>query len=185
MSKIYLPPAAGISLSRRRFVQGLAAGGRPGPGYEPASWPPMAEARMGPQILSGSDFDLSFGPTPVNFTGAERLATAINGSLPAPILRWREGDTVTLRVTNRLPRDSSIHWHGIILPERMDGVPGISFGFTASPRARPSPIGSRSARAAPTGTTAIPGSRSRPACTAPSSSIRGSRNPSPPTATTW
>uniref|UniRef100_A0A0S6Z102 Copper resistance protein CopA n=1 Tax=Mizugakiibacter sediminis TaxID=1475481 RepID=A0A0S6Z102_9GAMM len=51
----------------------------------------------------------------------------INGQLPAPLLRWREGDTVTLRVRNTLPTTSSIHWHGIILPADMDGVPGISF----------------------------------------------------------
>src|SRR5690606_36992915 len=54
-------------------------------------------------------------------------ATLVNGSLPAPVLRWREGERVTLRVTNRLPYDSSIHWHGIILPFQMDGVPGLSF----------------------------------------------------------
>jgi CopA family copper-resistance protein len=55
------------------------------------------------------------------------LATTINGSIPGPTLRWRLGDTVTLRVTNRLKVDSSIHWHGILLPYEMDGVPGISF----------------------------------------------------------
>src|SRR3546814_12943398 len=51
----------------------------------------------------------------------------LNGSLPAPTLRWREGDTVTIRVKNRLNETTSIHWHGIILPFQMDGVPGISF----------------------------------------------------------
>ena len=51
----------------------------------------------------------------------------INGSLPGPLLRWREGETVTLRVKNRLEQDTSIHWHGIILPANMDGVPGLSF----------------------------------------------------------
>ena len=52
----------------------------------------------------------------------------VNGSLPAPILRWRQGDTVTLRVANRLPDAmTSLHWHGIILPANMDGVPGLSF----------------------------------------------------------
>lgn len=77
--------------------------------------------------MSGTQFDLSIGYKPVNFTGRERQATAINGSVPAPILRWREGDRVTLRVTNHLAHDSSIHWHGIILPTGMDGVPGLSF----------------------------------------------------------
>jgi CopA family copper-resistance protein len=56
-----------------------------------------------------------------------RMATTINGSIPAPVLRWREGDTVTLRVTNRMRESTSVHWHGILLPFEMDGVPGISF----------------------------------------------------------
>ncbi len=80
-------------------------------------------------VLRGTDFDLDIAPTAVNFTGVPRVATLVNGSLPAPILRWREGDTVTLRVTNRLPETTSIHWHGIILPSAMDGVPGIADGF--------------------------------------------------------
>ncbi|MBN4075730.1 copper resistance system multicopper oxidase, partial [Gammaproteobacteria bacterium AH-315-E17] len=71
--------------------------------------------------------DLNIGYKPVNFTGQESIATAINGSIPAPILRWREGDEILLRVTNNLAEDSSLHWHGIILPANMDGVPGISF----------------------------------------------------------
>ena len=111
---------------RRRFVQGLAAGGiaaalglRPGAGH--------AAPRPVP-VLSGSTFDLAIGRSAVDFTGRTRLATTVNGSLPAPILRFREGDTVTLRVANRL-RDawSSIHWHGLLLPANMDGVPGLSF----------------------------------------------------------
>ncbi len=111
---------------RRRFVQGLAAGGiavtlglRPGAGHA---------APLPTPVLSGSTFDLAIGRSPVDFTGRARLATTVNGSLPAPILRFREGDTVTLRVANRL-RDawSSIHWHGLLLPANMDGVPGLSF----------------------------------------------------------
>jgi CopA family copper-resistance protein len=47
--------------------------------------------------------------------------------VPAPLLRWKEGDTVTLRVSNTLGEDTSIHWHGMILPANMDGVPGLSF----------------------------------------------------------
>jgi len=77
--------------------------------------------------VTGTDFDLYIGELPVNITGAARTAMAINGSLPGPVLRWREGDTVTLRVRNRLKQDTSIHWHGIILPANMDGVPGLSF----------------------------------------------------------
>src|SRR5690606_8661149 len=59
--------------------------------------------------------------------GSPRPAMTINGSLPGPLLRWREGDTVTLRVRNRLKETTSIHWHGILLPANMDGVPGLSF----------------------------------------------------------
>jgi CopA family copper-resistance protein len=78
-------------------------------------------------VLSGTEFDLVIEHQPVNFTGKPRIATKINGSIPAPTLRWRVGDTVTIRVTNRLRETTSIHWHGIILPFEMDGVPGISF----------------------------------------------------------
>lgn len=82
-------------------------------------------------ILSGTEFDLTIAQTQVNFTGAPRIATTINGSIPGPTLRWREGDTVTLRVTNSLNEQTSIHWHGILLPFQMDGVPGISFNGIA------------------------------------------------------
>ncbi len=126
-SSLYLPVP---DLPRRRFVQGLAAGGvllglssvvNPG-------WASGSEAvnRSAP-VLSGTEFNLVIAESPVNFTGKPRMATTINGSIPAPTLRWREGDTVTIRVTNRLREDTSIHWHGIILPFQMDGVPGISF----------------------------------------------------------
>jgi len=83
--------------------------------------------RQGPAVLSGTEFDLRIGETPMNITGAPRTALAVNGTLPAPTLRWREGDTVTVRVANALDEDTSIHWHGILLPANMDGVPGLSF----------------------------------------------------------
>ena len=63
----------------------------------------------------------------MNFTGQPRTAITVNGSVPAPTLHWKEGDTVTLRVANTLDEDASIHWHGILLPANMDGVPGLSF----------------------------------------------------------
>ncbi len=77
--------------------------------------------------LRGNQFDLQIGYSKVNFTGKERTATVINGTIPGPVLRWREGDRITLRVRNNLAHDTSIHWHGLILPAGMDGVPGISF----------------------------------------------------------
>ena len=117
-------------LPRRRFIQGLAAGGvllGLSPWLRPA-WARADVAATGSApVLTGTEFDLTIAETPVNFTGAPRMATTINGSIPAPTLRWRAGDTVTLRVTNRLAEDPSIHWHGILLPFEMDGVPGISF----------------------------------------------------------
>ena len=122
-----------FALSRRQFVHGLAAGGAL---FGLGLWPkPVWALKSHGQktVLAGTEFDLSIGETPLNFTGATRTGIAVNGSVPAPLLRWREGDTVNLRVSNKLPADSihghqtSIHWHGILLPANMDGVPGLSF----------------------------------------------------------
>ncbi len=122
----FLPADNQSKLPRRRFVQGLALGGvmlgvqsrlAVAQGISPPATPQ----------LSGTEFELNIAESAVNFTGKSRLATTINGSIPAPTLRWREGDTVTIRVTNHLKESTSIHWHGLILPFDMDGVPGISF----------------------------------------------------------
>jgi len=117
-------------LSRRRFVQGLTAGGVLS-GLSLPAMKALAQAgqlsRGTAPVLRGNTFDLVIAESPVNFTGQPGVATTINGSLPAPTLRWREGEEVTIRVTNRLREATSIHWHGIILPYQMDGVPGISF----------------------------------------------------------
>src|ERR1700733_12444369 len=109
-------------VSRRTFVQGVAGSAlwlRSGRGS-------TAGTAASGAVLSGTDFELNIGALAVNYTGRARIATAVNGQLPAPVLRWREGDTVTLRVTNHLPVRSSIHWHGILVPAAMDGVPGLS-----------------------------------------------------------
>ncbi|MGE3482218.1 MAG: copper resistance system multicopper oxidase [Gammaproteobacteria bacterium] len=122
-----MPGRGRVSYARRRFVLGaLTAGaltvvGRAG--RVRAGTIPFDSQRT----LSGRSFDLDVGYLPVDFTGRGRMATVVNAMLPAPILRWREGDRVSLRVTNRLAVDTSIHWHGIILPADMDGVPGLSF----------------------------------------------------------
>lgn len=120
-------PPSRHSPSRRTFVKALAAGGvLAGLGL----WrnPVWAISSPGqPEVAAGTDFDLSIGQLPVNFSGQPRQAMTVNGSLPGPLLRWREGDRVTLRVRNRLHQMTSIHWHGIILPADMDGVPGLSF----------------------------------------------------------
>ena len=123
-------PDAAFKPSRRRFVTGLAVGGvAAGMGlWRLPAFATSGGAAAPTQMLTGTDFDLSIGTSPVNFTGRARPAITVNGTLPAPILRWREGDTVTLRVANRLRNAySSIHWHGILLPANMDGVPGLSF----------------------------------------------------------
>jgi len=125
--------SSGGRISRRRFVQGLATGGAiAGLGLWPRG--SHAQAALGnPHVLRGTDFDLSIGQTLVDYTGRARPAVTVNGTLPGPILRWREGTTVTLRVRNELPagsihgHETSIHWHGILLPANMDGVPGLSF----------------------------------------------------------
>jgi len=122
-----LLPAGGTGLSRRRFLQGIAAGGAllGLGGFERPVWALTTQTPR--QELSGSTFELSIGESPVNFTGEIGIATTVNGQLPAPLLRWREGDTVTIKVTNHLKVPTSIHWHGIILPNAMDGVPGMTF----------------------------------------------------------
>lgn len=116
------------SPTRRTFVKGLAIGGAAASlGY----WrPPLlvaANHSNAPSGLTGTDFDLAIGETPMDITGSPKVAITVNGSVPAPTLRWREGDTVSLRVTNRLREPTSIHWHGILVPANMDGVPGLSF----------------------------------------------------------
>ncbi|MGY3040664.1 CopA family copper-resistance protein [Rhodanobacter sp. TND4EL1] len=123
-----------IDPSRRRFVQGLALGGVAAgmgllhaPGARAAGRADALTGAHHPNVLRGTDFALDIGETPVNFTGVRRLATTVNGGIPGPVLRWKEGSTVTLRVTNRLRVPTSIHWHGILLPFQQDGVPGISF----------------------------------------------------------
>jgi CopA family copper-resistance protein len=82
-------------------------------------------------LAFAAEYDLVIAKRAINLTGQPRMATAINGSVPGPTLRWREGEDVSLRVTNRLDEPTSIHWHGILLPAGMDGVPGISFAGIA------------------------------------------------------
>ena len=93
-------------------------------------YPPSVSASTsaaGPPILSGNYFNLVVEQVRVNYAGGAAYATAVNGSVPGPTLRWREGDTVALAITNHLKTTTSIHWHGIRTPSDMDGVPGLSF----------------------------------------------------------
>ena len=122
-----------MGLTRRQFVQGAAAAGTAsglGLLYPPNAWALTNPGQL--IVLRGTKLSLDIAETPVNYTGVARLATTVNGSTPGPLLRWKEGTTVTVRVTNRLSTPTSIHWHGIILPFQMDGVPGISFDGIAA-----------------------------------------------------
>ncbi|MEQ8558127.1 MAG: copper resistance system multicopper oxidase [Henriciella sp.] len=85
------------------------------------------QGNLGLPTLSGTEFDLDVGEFPVRIGGRAGHAVGVNGTLPAPLIRFREGAEVTLNVTNRLKADTSIHWHGLLVPFHMDGVPGVAF----------------------------------------------------------
>ena len=77
--------------------------------------------------LSGETIALTVAPARFGTAGRAAHAVAINGTVPAPLIRLKEGQNVRIAVTNRLAEDTSIHWHGLLLPFQMDGVPGVSF----------------------------------------------------------
>jgi CopA family copper-resistance protein len=113
-------------LKRLRAFGLLAAMARLSPSY---AW---ANALMpGPTShseLNGKTIDLYIAESPFRIGELTGTAKTINGTIPGPLIRLQEGETVRLNVTNRLEEDTSIHWHGLILPPDMDGVPGVSFG---------------------------------------------------------
>ncbi|SFV82374.1 Multicopper oxidase [hydrothermal vent metagenome] len=115
-------------ISRRQFVTGVTMGAA-----ALAVSPSILFAGVGNNktlnTLKGNVFNLNIGEQDVNFTGSMRTATTVNNSLPAPLLRFKEGEDITLNVTNHLKESTSIHWHGLILPSEMDGVPNISNDF--------------------------------------------------------
>ena len=83
-------------------------------------------------VLSGEVIDLVIEQRWLDLNGKPILATLANGNYPAPTLRLREGDTVTIRVHNKMPVPTAIHWHGLLVPYQMDGVPNISFAGIAA-----------------------------------------------------
>jgi CopA family copper-resistance protein len=97
----------------------------------PAALAALAWAAPVTHPALAATYDLVIDETPVNLTGHAATATTINGTVPGPTLHWREGEQVTIRVTNRMDRPTSLHWHGILLPYTMDGVPGVSFSGIA------------------------------------------------------
>ena len=121
-------------MSRRRFVAasgalGLLAGLEkitPAYAWSPGSLPPVTR-REKSRAVDEAVRDLVIRNAPVEIGRRSATATAINDTVPGPLLRFREGRDYTIRVTNRLAEDTSIHWHGVIVPNQMDGVPGVTF----------------------------------------------------------
>jgi len=117
-------------LTRRHFLKGMAAMGlltgieslAPAYAAQYGGLPGAAGAGEDGQAL-----DLRIQKTALRIGGREARAVTINGSIPGPLIRLREGQNAVLRVINELQEDTSIHWHGLILPAAMDGVPGVSF----------------------------------------------------------
>lgn len=116
---------------RRTFVRGVGAAGallalgKLMPSYVYAGVDNFA--MPGSSELRGSVIDLKIGNTPFKIGKETGKAVTVNGTLPAPLIRLKEGEDITLNVTNSMNVDTSIHWHGILLPFQMDGVPGLSY----------------------------------------------------------
>ena len=119
-----------LALERRQFLRAAALGGA-GAGLAsamPAWAQPTSAGLVRPlPTVSGTDIALTIGKVAVRVDGKVSRAVGVNGTVPAPLLRLKEGQKVRLRVTNTLDEDSSIHWHGLLVPFAMDGVPGVSF----------------------------------------------------------
>ncbi|MFN4287376.1 MAG: copper resistance system multicopper oxidase [Brevundimonas sp.] len=119
-----------VNTDRRALLRGMAGGAGllAAQGLLPA-WAATGSQGLPSQsgVLNGPDVRLSVGHSPFTVGGRTGHAITVNGTLPAPLIRLREGQNVRLWVTNTLDEDTSIHWHGLLLPFHMDGVPGISF----------------------------------------------------------
>ncbi|HZD51825.1 MAG TPA: multicopper oxidase domain-containing protein, partial [Woeseiaceae bacterium] len=114
---------------RRRFLRAAVSTGAAAalnglvPGWARSAAPaPSAQAAAEPLV-----FDLALREHALEIAGGRGLGVTVNGTIPGPLLEWREGSEVLINVTNHLDRDTSIHWHGILLPFEMDGVPGVAF----------------------------------------------------------
>jgi len=111
-------------IDRRQLLRAAAAGAALAAGW-PAWAQPVAEAAR--PTVSGEDITLTIARQTMTIDGRRSAAIGINGTVPGPLIRLREGQRVRLTVVNDLDVASSIHWHGLLLPPEMDGVPGISF----------------------------------------------------------
>jgi FtsP/CotA-like multicopper oxidase with cupredoxin domain len=131
---------------------GVALAGQATPGW--AKTLSQGGAALPPsEVLSGEAITLRIGKGHVTIGGKPAKAITINGTVPGPMLRLKEGQMLRLTVINELDEPSSLHWHGLVLPFQMDGVPGVS--FPASRRAPALPTSSPSFSTAPIGITAI------------------------------
>jgi CopA family copper-resistance protein len=88
---------------------------------------PAVLLSMAPGAARAGTYDLTVDPVTIDTGTFRRAGVGFNGASPGPVLRFREGETVTISVTNNLAEPTSVHWHGLILPFRQDGVPGVSF----------------------------------------------------------
>jgi CopA family copper-resistance protein len=118
-----------MSIDRRRLIRSAANGALAlgASGLLPAWARSASDGNLGIAQLTGRVFDLTVSKFPVRIGGRAGDAVGVNGTIPAPLLRFREGDEITINVANALDEDTSIHWHGLLVPFYMDGVPGVSF----------------------------------------------------------
>ena len=153
------------SLQRRQVLKGLGSLGGLAilktvlPSY---AWSSSLNA-VNSSIVRGGParsvaMDLSIASEHIDIAGSRASATTINGGVPGPLIELWEGKEALLRVNNRLSEDTSLHWHGILLPFEMDGVRESSQGTPSRP-------GFRSGNMARTGITVIPACKSRPELT--------------------
>ena len=117
-------------LRRRQFLQGAGAVGLLAAleGLAPSYAGQLVRAANGAEMdPEGLFFNLDINHTSLDIGGKDAHAITVNGTIPGPLIRLKEGQMTTMAVTNHLKEDTSIHWHGILLPPGMDGVPGVSF----------------------------------------------------------
>ena len=116
-------------LTRRKLILSAASGTAFAglSGLIPAWAKTAGEGNLGVSARRANHFDLKVGKFPVRINGRAGKAVGVNGTMPAPLLRFREGEDITLDVTNGLGVDTSIHWHGLLVPFQMDGVPGVTY----------------------------------------------------------
>ena len=119
-----------LSVGRRQFLRAAALGGASAglAGIMPAWAQPTSAGLVRPlPVVSGTDIALTIGKVAVRVDGKVSREIGINGTVPGPLVRLKQGQNVRLSVTNTLDEHSSIHWHGLLVPFAMDGVPGVSF----------------------------------------------------------